>query len=267
MEAIQSVSALPMDYLLRATARAEARHFWFRGFRAFVASPGPTPRSAIGPTPDCSTAAAAPAPISSSWRDSGSALRLRPVGGRAHVSPVVRDAGPWRAPRSRPTPFRARPSISSPRSTCSTRSTTSTNGCGRGNVPSAQAGRLRHRQRRRDAEPDRRPFGAQPRAAPLYPGSLRPLLERAGFTIERLTYTNATLFLPLAIVRGLSSLAGSRRGSRRATRRSPCRAAPVNAALTVLLWLESVWLRVVDNPFGSSLLCLARKPDGGAGLR
>src|SRR5512140_3695034 len=25
-----------MDHLLRATARAEARHFWFRGFRAFV---------------------------------------------------------------------------------------------------------------------------------------------------------------------------------------------------------------------------------------
>ena len=25
-----------VDHLLRATARAEARHFWFRGFRAFV---------------------------------------------------------------------------------------------------------------------------------------------------------------------------------------------------------------------------------------
>ena len=27
-----------------------------------------------------------------------------------------------------------------------------------------------------------------------------------------------------------------------------------------LLKLESVWLRVASNPFGSSLLCLARKP-------
>ena len=26
----------PVEHLLRATARAEARHFWFRGFRAFV---------------------------------------------------------------------------------------------------------------------------------------------------------------------------------------------------------------------------------------
>ena len=34
-----------MDALLRATARAEARHFWFRGFRAFVK---PLVRRAIG---------------------------------------------------------------------------------------------------------------------------------------------------------------------------------------------------------------------------
>jgi len=31
-------------------------------------------------------------------------------------------------------------------------------------------------------------------------------------------------------------------------------------ALTAALKLESLWTRVVDNPFGSSLLCLARKP-------
>ena len=36
--------------------------------------------------------------------------------------------------------------------------------------------------------------------------------------------------------------------------------APVNAALAGLLRLESWWLRVGRNPFGSSLLCLARKP-------
>ena len=44
-------------------------------------------------------------------------------------------------------------------------------------------------------------------------------------------------------------------------------AAPVNAALSALLALESLWLRAVDNPFGSSLLCLARKPGGGEDLR
>ena len=36
-------------------------------------------------------------------------------------------------------------------------------------------------------------------------------------------------------------------------------AAPVNTAMTALLKAESLWLRVGNNPFGSSLLCLARK--------
>jgi hypothetical protein len=36
--------------------------------------------------------------------------------------------------------------------------------------------------------------------------------------------------------------------------------APLNAALTAVLKAESWWVRAVDNPFGSSLLCLARKP-------
>ena len=30
--------------------------------------------------------------------------------------------------------------------------------------------------------------------------------------------------------------------------------------LSGVLWLESLWLRWFDEPFGSSLLCLARKP-------
>src|SRR3989449_10464839 len=33
----QNPANVLMDDLLRATARAEARHFWFRGFRWFVA--------------------------------------------------------------------------------------------------------------------------------------------------------------------------------------------------------------------------------------
>jgi len=36
--------------------------------------------------------------------------------------------------------------------------------------------------------------------------------------------------------------------------------APLNALLTGLLWLESLYLRRFDAPAGSSLLCLARKP-------
>ena len=36
--------------------------------------------------------------------------------------------------------------------------------------------------------------------------------------------------------------------------------APINALLTGLLLLESAWLRHLNSPFGSSLVCLARKP-------
>jgi hypothetical protein len=36
--------------------------------------------------------------------------------------------------------------------------------------------------------------------------------------------------------------------------------APINLLLTWVLVLESLWVRWFDNPFGSSLLCLARKP-------
>ena len=34
-----------------------------------------------------------------------------------------------------------------------------------------------------------------------------------------------------------------------------------------LLAAESVWLRAFDSPVGSSLLCVARKPDGAEGPR
>src|SRR5437762_5162638 len=44
IECAAGLAGVRMDDLLRATARAEARHFWFRGFRAFVA---PLVRQAI----------------------------------------------------------------------------------------------------------------------------------------------------------------------------------------------------------------------------
>jgi hypothetical protein len=92
------------------------------------------------------------------------------------------------------------------------------------------------------------------------------LLERAGFTIVRLTYTNATLFVPLAIVRAFHRWRGlATEAEAQQEIRVP--AAPVNTALSALLGVESLWLRAIDNPFGSSLLCLARKPDGAGGLR
>jgi SAM-dependent methyltransferase len=90
---------------------------------------------------------------------------------------------------------------------------------------------------------------------------LRRVLTGAGFSIVRLTYTNASLFPAIFLVRALQR----RRGlppehDPRAAGDFRVPPAPVNAALAAVLRVESWWLRAVDNPFGSSLLCLARKP-------
>ena len=88
---------------------------------------------------------------------------------------------------------------------------------------------------------------------------LRARLAAAGFVVERITYTNATLFLPLAMVRGWQRLRGLRE-EREAQQEITVPPAPINTVLTALLWMEAQWLRRFNAPFGSSLLCLARKP-------
>jgi len=90
--------------------------------------------------------------------------------------------------------------------------------------------------------------------------SLHRLVTGAGFVIDRLTYTNAMLFPPMALARTVQRLRGLSE-EQEADQEIRVPAAPVNLALTAALKLESLWLRAVDNPFGSSLLCLARKPD------
>jgi hypothetical protein len=90
-------------------------------------------------------------------------------------------------------------------------------------------------------------------------GALRALLGSAGFTVERITYTNTMLFLPMALVRAVQRLRGVSNG-REARREITVPPPPINAVLSGVLLLESLWVRHFDSPFGSSLLCLARKP-------
>lgn len=81
-------------------------------------------------------------------------------------------------------------------------------------------------------------------------------LERAGFQPCRITYTNASIAPLVAGVRLLQRLSGHRESGQEIA----LPPAPLNAALSAVLGAEAVLLRVADMPFGSSLLALARRP-------
>jgi ubiquinone/menaquinone biosynthesis C-methylase UbiE len=88
---------------------------------------------------------------------------------------------------------------------------------------------------------------------------LRALLEHAGFRVEHITYTNATLFPVTFGVRMVQRLTGLAQ-EEDALGEITVPPAPVNALLSAALWLEARLLCLTTLPFGSSLLCLARKP-------
>jgi ubiquinone/menaquinone biosynthesis C-methylase UbiE len=85
--------------------------------------------------------------------------------------------------------------------------------------------------------------------------SMRDRLERYGFEIRRMTYTNATILPLVAAVRLVQRLSGHEESHQEIS----IPPAPLNLALTAALALEAAALRVVNMPFGSSLLVLARK--------
>jgi SAM-dependent methyltransferase len=89
---------------------------------------------------------------------------------------------------------------------------------------------------------------------------LRSKLARAGFHVQRLTYTNASLFPIAATVRVLQRMRGVRTdGSNRGDFFVP--PAPINALFAGALALEAKIVEAgINMPVGSSLLCLAKKP-------
>lgn len=88
---------------------------------------------------------------------------------------------------------------------------------------------------------------------------LEQAITAAGFEIERLTYTNFTLFPMMLAVRTAQRVRGLPPGGEGAidTQVPP---APVNVALSALVLLEAAAIRIVNMPIGSSVLCMARKP-------
>jgi len=91
--------------------------------------------------------------------------------------------------------------------------------------------------------------------------ALRAHLERAGFSVKRLTYTNASILPIVAGVRFGQRLVGHHES----TREISVPARPINAALSAILAVEAAALKVVDMPVGSSLLTLASRPPGPEG--
>ena len=85
---------------------------------------------------------------------------------------------------------------------------------------------------------------------------LRWALERAGFAIGRLTYTNASILPLVAATRLLQRV----RGHEESASEISVPPAPVNQALKALLSIEAKALTVMDMPAGSSVLCLAQRP-------
>ena len=254
-----------MEHLLRATARAEARHFWFRGLRRFVT---PLIRSALRGRVDprildcgCGTGANL-ALLARFGRAYGFDLseigpRIAREAGRTAIARATVTAAPFPSEAfDLATSFDVLYSLEPPDEEAAVRELFRVLKPGGYAVINVAAmpmligdHSVLSRERRRYTR-----------------SSLRRLLEGAGFTIVRLTYTNATLFLPLAMVRAFHRWRGLSTEAE-AQQEIAVPAAVVNGALTGLLTLEGWWLRAIDNPFGSSLLCLARKPDGGGDLR
>lgn len=87
---------------------------------------------------------------------------------------------------------------------------------------------------------------------------LAEAITRAGFCVERLSYTNFSLFPLMMAVRVGQRLRGLPESGEGAidTKVPP---APLNALLSGLVTLEARALRAVNMPIGSSVLCLAKK--------
>ena len=247
-----------VEHLLRATARAEARHFWFRGFRAFIT---PLLREAAAGRPnarllDCGCGTGANVALLDTFgRAYGFdlteiGLRIGRESGRTRLARATVTAVPFpTAAFDIVTSFDVLYSLADGDEQAAIAEMyrlLKPGGFAIVNVAAMRVLRGDHsvlsREVRRYSRAD-----------------LRTRLEGAGFRIQRLTYTNATLFPALAIARLIQRRRGLRSESE-ADAEISVPPAPINAIMTAVMHLEALWLRAFDAPFGSSLLCLAKKP-------
>ena len=248
-----------MDQLLLATARAEQRHFWFRGFRRFVT-----------PLLESATQGVSDARLADFGCGTGANLDLLGRFGQAYGFDLTlvglrlgRQAGRTRLAQASvtdvPLPSGAfdvvtsfdvlygLPQPAEQAAAAEMFRVVKPGGDALVNVAAMDCLRGDHSVLGREVRRYSRT-------------SLSSLLTRAGFRIERITYTNASLFVPMVLVRTYQRWRGLPEEAH-AESDITVPAAPVNLLLTGLVYVESLWLRWFDSPFGSSLLCLARKPE------
>ena len=247
-----------MDDLLRATARAEERHFWFRGFRWFVrpligrALHGRSPARIL----DCGCGTGANLSLferfGTSYGFDRSAVGLyigHQLGRRRLVRASV-TAAPFRGGTfDLVTSFDVLYGLEEPDERAAVAEMfrlTRPGGRILINVAAMDVLRGNHSVLAQEVRRYTR-------------ATLERLVTNGGFVVERMTYTNASLFLPLAVLRTLHRSRGLS-GEADAGREISVPVAPINAMMSAVLFVEAWWLRRFDNPFGSSLLCLARKP-------
>jgi SAM-dependent methyltransferase len=244
-----------MDHLLRATAAAEARHFWFRGFRAFVTpllrhAAANRSRGGMARLLDCGCGTGGNLALLNQF---GRAYGFGRQAGRTLVVRARVDAAPFPSGSfDVVTSFDVLYSLDDRTERAAAAEMfrlLTPGGWAIVNVAAMEILRgdhsvLSHEVRRYSRD------------------DLRRCLTGAGFAIERITYTNASLFLPMLLARTLQRRRGLRE-EHEAQQEIGMPPAPVNGLLTALLWTESLYLRHFNAPVGSSLLCLARKPAAG----
>jgi SAM-dependent methyltransferase len=247
-----------MDHLLRATARAEARHFWFRGFRSFVI---PLIQYALAGRPaiqilDCGCGTGANVEMLGRFgRAFGFdlteiGLQLGREAGRDHLVRASVTAVPFPSARfDLVTSFDVLYSLEDLDERLALGEMfrlLKPGGYALINVAALEILRGDHSVLGRELRRYKR-------------ADLRDHVVGAGFDIVRLTYTNASLAPMLAVQRTYQRWRGLK-PEEEADLEISVPPAPVNALLTGVVWLESLWIRRFNAPFGSSLLCLARKP-------
>ena len=243
-----------MDRLLEATARAERDHFWFRGFRRFVT-----------PLLDQATGGRSSLRILDCGCGTGNNLRLLRPYGRAFGIDLTFSGLAYARQNGERLVARAS-ALSLPFSADVFDLVTSFDVIyAFDDERAAEALREMHRVLAPGGH-----LVLNVAALPMLSGDhsvlggevqrytkpgLRRHLERAGFEVMRLTYTN---FAILPLVAGVR-LAQRVRGHRESSTETMVPSAPINLALSGLLAVEAAALRAVDMPLGSSLLTLARK--------